>query len=47
MSITGDFPAWYFLHGLIYCIEPPFGFIRARHVSFLRGGHVESIPVIG
>lgn len=35
MSITSDFSTWNILHGLIDGIEPPFGFIRTRHVSFV------------
>ena len=47
MSVTGDFPAWDFLHGLIDCIEPPFGFVGARHVSFVCRDDGESITVTG
>lgn len=43
MSITGDFSTRNLLHGLIDGIKPPFGFIGARHMSFVSRDVMESI----
>jgi len=34
MPIACDFAMWYFLHGSVDGVEPPFSLFSARHVPF-------------